>query len=72
MADKQISSMSAKRNIIEILPSDLSGKLRSKDDFYNYMGQSIPELGTDGYEYRWVDGYDSDDVDESQPLQATG
>ena len=42
------------------------------DDFYNYMGQSIPERGTDGYEYRWVDGYDSDDVDETQPLRAAG
>ena len=29
--------MSNKRNIREILPADLSGKLRSKDDFYAYM-----------------------------------
>ena len=37
MSDKQINSMSNKRNINEILPSELAGKLRSKDDFYNYM-----------------------------------
>ena len=40
------------------------------DDFYNYMGQSPPERGTDGYEYRWVDGYDNAEGDE--PLRATG
>ena len=37
MAETNISSMSNKRNIREILPADLQGKLRSKDDFYTYM-----------------------------------
>jgi len=33
----QINSMSGKRNIREIMPSELVGKLRSKKDFYQYL-----------------------------------
>ena len=37
MATDQINSMSGKRNMKEILPSELVGKLRSKHDFYQYL-----------------------------------
>ena len=38
MTDLQISSLSGqKRNMKEILPQELSGKLRSKDDFHAYL-----------------------------------
>ena len=40
------------------------------DDFYNYMGQSEAERGTDGYNYRWVDGYD--DEEEGKKKYGTG
>jgi hypothetical protein len=34
------------------------------------MGQSEAERGTDGYNYRWVDGYDEDEDPEKK--YATG
>jgi len=40
------------------------------DDFYNYMGQRESERGTDGYNYRWVDGYDEDE--DAEKKYATG
>ena len=33
----QIKAMSHKRNIKEIMPQELAGKLRSKKDFYSYL-----------------------------------
>ena len=33
------------------------------DGLFDYMGQSEPERGVDGYDYKWVDGY-------NQPLKA--
>ena len=29
------------------------------DDFYNYMGQSEAERGVCGYDYQWINGYDT-------------
>jgi len=38
MTDLQISSASGmKRNMRDILPQELAGKLRSKEDFYAYL-----------------------------------
>ena len=38
MAENQISSLvGKKRNHKEILPQQLAGKLRTKDDFYTYL-----------------------------------
>ena len=29
------------------------------DDFYTYMGQSPEERGVCGYDYQWIDGYET-------------
>ena len=39
-----MESMSNKRNIREILPTELLGKLRSKADFYMYLDKHVSTL----------------------------
>ena len=42
------------------------------EDFYTYMGQSPAERGTDGYDFRWVDGYNVGEDETVEKVAATG